>query len=65
MGGATAIININAVGLVENGNNLSAKAAQNHRRNLAISAVGAVHDHLQALQISISSAQNMLNIELC
>ena len=43
---AAAIINVNAVRLVKNGNNMRAQGTQNYRCNQAVGAVGAVHNNL-------------------
>ena len=43
---AATIVNVNAVRLVKNGNNMRAQSTQNYRRNKAIGAVGAVHNNL-------------------
>ena len=63
MSGAAAVVDVDAVRLVENCHNLSTETAQDNRCDFAVGTVGAVHNNLQTVQLSISSAQNVLNIQ--
>ena len=58
-----AIVDIDTVRLVENCHNLSTQTAQDNRCNFTVGTIGAVHNNLQAVQLSISGAQNMLNVQ--
>ena len=60
---AAAVVDVQTVRLVEDSNNLCAQAAQDNRRNLAVSTIGAVHNDFQAVELCISSAQDMLDIQ--
>ena len=63
MSGAAAVVDVDTVRLVENCHNLCTEAAQDNRCDFAVGTVGAVHNDFQTVQLSISSAQNVLNIQ--
>ena len=62
MGGPAAIINVDAIGLVINGNHLGSQKAQDGRGHLTVGPVGTVHDHLESIQFCIGTGHNVLDI---
>ncbi len=64
MGGAAAVVDVDAVRLVKDSDNICTQAAQDNWCNSTVGAVGAVHNNLQAVELGVGSANNVLNIQL-